>query len=159
MNASPSLSWPIPMKNTERPQGALSAANGHEHCLWCGPLNPRSLHLSFHRDVHGAVATTLQADASLQGYSGILHGGVVASLLDAAMTHCLFHHGRPGLTADLRIRYLQPVPCSAVLDIQAWVTQAHTRLLALTAELRVDSRLMAKADAKFIPIVDGWNAR
>ena len=81
--------------------------------MLCGDHNPLSLRLDFRPDAEGGVRADLQGGARLQGYDGILHGGVVAALLDAAMTHCLFHHGVVGLTAELRVRYLKPVPCDA----------------------------------------------
>ena len=91
---------------TEDP-ATISARNGHSRCLLCGNLNPRSLNLSFQAAEDGGVRTRFKADTELQGYDDILHGGVIASLLDAAMTHCLFHHGVQAVTGDLHVRFVQ----------------------------------------------------
>ena len=96
---------------------SLSAANGHSSCIICGELNPRSLKLSFEVAEDSAVSTRFSADARLQGYDGILHGGVIAALLDAAMAHCLFHNGIQAVTGDLRIRFSHPVPCGVSIRI------------------------------------------
>ncbi len=127
----------------------LSRRYGHAHCLMCGQQNPRSLGLRFHR-CDGGVRTTFQTQPELQGYTGWLHGGMVASLLDAAMTHCLFDRGVEAMTGDLHIRFVEPVPCEADLEIHARVLSATPPLYRLRAELAVDSELLAWAEGKFM---------
>ena len=127
-----------------------SAHNGHDRCLICGSLNPRSLHLSFQTSGDGGVRTRFTPADELQGYDGILHGGVVASLLDAAMTHCLFHRGIRAVTGDLHVRYVQSVSCNAPFDICACVLSSHPPLHRLRAEIVLDEHLLAWAEAKFM---------
>jgi len=128
----------------------ISANNGHSQCLFCGDRNPRSLNLSFHAEGDGVVKTRFKAEAELQGYDGIIHGGVIAALLDAAMTHCLFHQGIQAITGDLHVRFVQPVACKASLEIRAWVLFSHPPLHHLRAEITVDEHVMAWAEAKFV---------
>ena len=128
----------------------ISANNDHSGCLLCGNLNPRSLKLSFHVAGNGAVETQFQAHTELQGYNGVLHGGVIAALLDAAMTHCLFHQGVQAVTGDLRVRFVRAVSCNAFLDVRAWVSYSHPPLYRLRAEIVVDKQIMARAEAKFM---------
>lgn len=133
----------------------------HSQCLICGDSNPISLRLSFQPDINGGVCARFKADERLQGYDGLLHGGVTASLLDAAMTHCLFHHGVEALTGDLHVRYLQPIPCTAVLEISARVLYDRSPFFKMKGEIRVENRLMAWAEAKFMQTVNrpGLNRR
>jgi len=128
---------------------AEAAANDHAHCLLCGGCNPLSLRLSF-EDRGNTVHATFQARPILQGYTGILHGGVVASLLDSAMTHCLFHHGVQGVTGDLHIRFVLPVRCDETIDVSAWILSATEPLYRLRAELHGRAGLMAWAEGKFM---------
>jgi uncharacterized protein (TIGR00369 family) len=128
----------------------LSAQNGHESCLLCGNLNPRSFNLSFRKAGNGVVQAHFKTHVELQGYEGILHGGVIAALLDAAMTHCLFHHGVQAVTGDLHVRFLQPVSCNVSLEIIAWILSSHPSLYRLRAEIILDERVMAWAEAKFM---------
>jgi acyl-coenzyme A thioesterase PaaI-like protein len=74
----------------------------------------------------------------------------VASLLDSAMTHCLFHHGVQGLTGDLHIRFVRPVSCDVAVDIRAWILSVAGPLYRLRAELLHDRWLMAWAEGKFM---------
>jgi len=86
----------------------------------------------------------------LQGYNGVLHGGVISSLLDAAMTHCLFHRGIEAVTAELLVRYLRPVPLDADLELSARLLSEHTPWYRLRGELRQGRETMAYARAKFL---------
>lgn len=124
--------------------------NGHTHCLVCGARNESSWGLRFQSNGSDGVSATFQAHPGLQGYDGLLHGGVVASLLDAAMTHCLFHHGVQAVTGDLRIRFVEPVPCRALLRIRARVLRTSPPLYRLRAELLHEERVMAWAEGAFM---------
>jgi acyl-coenzyme A thioesterase PaaI-like protein len=134
---------------TKRPD-TPAHSNGHSRCLLCGSLNPRSLNLSFQAAADGAVRTSFQAHDELQGYDRILHGGVIAALLDGAMTHCLFHQQVKAVTGDLRVRFVHSIPCDALLDIRARILYSRPPLYRLKAEIAQDGRLMAWAEARFM---------
>ncbi len=121
----------------------------HEWCLICGSRNPRSLCLKFEPDNEGVVAefTPLKY---LQGYEGILHGGIVSSLLDSAMTHCLFRYGIRALTAELRVRFLHSVSCEKDLLVRARLDRARSPLYLTRAELLQGNVIMAEAEGKFM---------
>ena len=85
------------MSATTRSVGhGIGRQHGHRACLLCGDTNPWSLGLAFEPDGEGGVRTTFEPHERLQGYDGLLHGGVAAALLDSAMTHCLIPPGRAG---------------------------------------------------------------
>jgi len=128
----------------------LGAHYGHNRCVLCGKMNSRSLGISFQVERDGAVSTRFTAGDFLQGYADMLHGGVIASLLDAAMTHCLFHQGIQAVTGDLRIRFVHPVPCGSTLDIRARLVSSTPPLYRLRAEMALDERIMAWAEARFM---------
>jgi len=123
--------------------------NDHAHCLMCGVCNPRSLGLCFRAEGE-TVRATFQVQSTLQGYTGILHGGVVASLLDAAMTHCLFHQGVQALTGDLHIRFVRPISCEMAVEVRGWILSVAGPLYRLRAELCHAQRVMAWAEGKFM---------
>ena len=121
----------------------------HSRCLLCGDKNPLSLGLRFEPSGEDVVQTELLLHRRLQGYDGILHGGVISSLLDAAMTHCLFHAGIAAVTGDLHVRFLHPVPCEEKVAIRSWVLSAFPPLYSVRAELLVEGRVMAWGVGKF----------
>lgn len=124
--------------------------NGHDHCLLCGRFHPHSWNLQFTANAEGEVSTRFVAGKDLQGYDDLVHGGVICSLLDAAMTHCLFHQSIQAVTGDLRVRFLQPVACETLLELRARLLFACPPLYQLQAELRCDGQLMARAEGKFM---------
>jgi hypothetical protein len=81
----------------------------HGGCVACGGCNGQGLRLGFCVREAGYVEASFGCDAAYEGFSGYLHGGIIATLLDAAMTNCLFAHGLVGLTGELKVRYLHPV--------------------------------------------------
>jgi uncharacterized protein (TIGR00369 family) len=123
---------------------------GHAHCFVCGDRNPRSLGLSFHRVDGETVSSQFQAGPELQGYHGILHGGVIAALLDAAMTHCLSHQGVQAMTGELHVRFLRPIACDSLLEVRARVLAARPPLYRVKAELVHRSEIMARGEATFM---------
>lgn len=123
---------------------------GHAHCLLCGDFHPGSWGLSFVKTEEGGVGTKFTAGSELQGYDNLLHGGVIATLLDAAMTHCLFHRGIQAVTGDLRVRYLHPVRCHTTMDLSARLLFSCPPLYHLKAEMVFEGRVMARAEGKFM---------
>ena len=103
----------------------------HADCVLCGSRNPLSLGLSFHPGDDGGVRTLFQAHSGLQGYKGILHGGVISSLLDAAMTHCLFHQGIEAVTGDLHVRFVKSVPCDAQMELLSAGPEGRATLVSV----------------------------
>ena len=66
------------------------------------------------------------------------------------MTHCLFQQGIQALTADLAVRFMQPVPCLQTLQLRAGVKSQRRDLYQLWAELSCAGKTLARSEAKFI---------
>lgn len=129
----------------------LAATREHRLCIMCGQTVPNGLHLRF-KPVEGGedVEAEFQCSDDYQGYDGLMHGGVISALLDAAMTNCLFALGVEALTADLRIRFRMPVPTNARIRLRASLLDKHPPLYRLAALLLVDGDVYASAEAKFM---------
>jgi len=137
---------------TKTEQQPLGARFDHAACLLCGTENPWSLGLAFESDGAGGVSAMLKADERLQGYAGMLHGGVSAAMLDAAMTNCLFHKGVRAVTADLRVRYIKAVPLNTDVVLRAWMTAETPPLYRMKAELCLEKSVLVWAQATFCEI-------
>lgn len=136
--------------NFEKKQD-IGSKNGHDHCLLCGIKNPWSLKLSF--DFDGRQATALfRPNPGLQGYRGIIHGGVISAMLDSAMTNCLFHHGIQAVTGELKVKFVHSVPCHQAIFLRAWIESSRSPLYLMKSELSLNEKTMARADAKFMKI-------
>ncbi len=127
-------------------------SEAHPFCLVCSQANPLGLGLEFDLNEDGSVSSTFHGHSALEGFSGLLHGGVIASLLDGAMTNCLFAHGHAAVTAELNVRYHHPVVIGNPITVRAWIQKSHARLRLhlLEAELSQDDQVKAQARAKFM---------
>jgi uncharacterized protein (TIGR00369 family) len=126
--------------------------SAHPYCLVCSRSNPFGLGLEFELQEDGGVSTTFIGHPGLEGYAGVMHGGMIATLLDGAMTNCLFARGCRAFTAELRVRYRKPVQVGQPLTIRARLKQSAAPLHLLEAELEQQGCLAAWAHGKFMEI-------
>lgn len=124
--------------------------NSHSHCLLCGCENPLSMNLKYVALDDGSVIAEFKSNVHLQGYDGIMHGGVISALLDSAMTNCLHYHSIEAVTGELNVKFYNSVPCNANLQIKANIEKNMNPLYMLKAEIRYQNKLMAAANAKFM---------
>ncbi|MBM4148104.1 MAG: PaaI family thioesterase [Lentisphaerae bacterium] len=124
----------------------------HAQCLLCGADHPQGLQLAFSTHSDGHVEAPFPCDRLYQGYTGYLHGGVIAALLDSAMTNCLFAHERAALTGELNVRFLKPVLVSRPAIVIARLVESLAPLFKLNGEVRQDGDIMARATAKFMEV-------
>jgi acyl-coenzyme A thioesterase PaaI-like protein len=121
----------------------------HRGCIICGDNNACGMHLQFHQTSDGSATATFLLDAVYQGYPDVVHGGVVAAVLDGAMTHCLFAQKVEAVTAELTVRYIHPVCAHKPVFVRAWIIKSSSHLHMLAAELMQEDRIQVKAQAKF----------
>ena len=121
----------------------------HADCIVCRPHAAGGFGLRFEVRDDGSVAAQFDCDAHYQGYTGHVHGGVVALLLDAAMTHCLFARGLPGVTARMDLRYRKPVAVGVVATVIGRLDNAKPPLYIVAGELWQDDAKCVTATARF----------
>lgn len=122
----------------------------HPYCIVCGSHNLRGLRLQSQVMPDGSVQATFECRRVLEGYERVLHGGIICSLLDGAMTNCLFAHEHVGVTAELTVRFHHPVAAESPVVVRARITESFHTLHHLSADLLQDGRTMASATAKFL---------
>ena len=122
----------------------------HAHCLICGAARTGVPLVGFTAQRDGSVKAIVAPGAAYEGYSGIVHGGVIATLLDAAMTNCLFAQGRCGRTGELTVRFRHPVASGEPLELRAWLEDSLPPLFLLQAELWQAGQLRATGAGKFV---------
>lgn len=128
----------------------------HPNCVVCSRNRPDGLGVCFVPRADGSVEADFECTGVLQGYDGLLHGGVTASLLDGAMTNCLFAHGLVALTAEMTVRFRRPIALDKPLRLSAEIADSEGPLLVLDARVEQDRHVMATARGKFIRRVPEW---
>ena len=139
---------------TEHKPTAIAALRSslHSQCILCGADHPQGLRLAFNTHADGHVEALFACDRLYQGYSGYLHGGVIAALLDSAMTNCLFALGRAAVTGELNVRFLKPVIVSRPAVVSARLVESLAPLFKMNGEVRQNGDIMARATAKFMEV-------
>lgn len=119
-------------------------------CFACGDQNPIGLRLKFEATGDG-VAARFVADRRYQGYQGVLHGGIVMTLLDEAQVYAVAQRFGYAVTAELRTRLRSPAPVGEELLVMGRVTDQRLRLVQSESKV-VDSsgRIIAEATGKFM---------
>ena len=110
-----------------------------DHCFVCGKHNPNGLQLTFQLDAETGIAQSeFVPQPKHQGYGGIVHGGILAALMDEVMANCLWLKGIPVVTAKMSLRYRDPVPVGERLLIYGRVVQERGKTAQAEAWLTTD---------------------
>ncbi|MCP4639518.1 MAG: hotdog fold thioesterase [bacterium] len=122
-------------------------------CFVCGEDNHAGLQTRFYVE-DGVVKATLSPEPHHCGYDNVVHGGVVAAILDETMGWTAARAiTRMCMTGELTVRYLKRVPADRELTVVTELVKASKRM-AQTKGALVDSdgEVYARAEARFLPL-------
>ena len=115
-------------------------------------FDPMSWQFTETGELHGTLEEGLQTE----GYRQLVHGGAIAALIDAAMTHCLFGHGIVALTAELKVHYRKPLLCKRSIQIQTGIEQViGDQLYRLKARVMQEHETRTEAFGAFFRPLPG----
>lgn len=125
------------------------------HCFVCGIDNPSGLQLRFYESAPGEVTAEYTVPDEYQGYPGIVHGGIVAAMLDEISGRALMGGDPPRFmfTARLDIHYRRNVPTGAPLRLVGHAGLSKGRTATATGEIySMDGALLAHAKALLVDV-------
>ena len=122
------------------------------HCFGCGPANPEGLHLVFTFEPEAQTATALVKLTRLhEGPPGHIHGGIIATLMDEAMSKLNRPLGVIAMTRHLEVDYLWPSPLGRELILRSHHLRREGRKLFHEAELMtLGGKVLARGTGVFI---------
>jgi uncharacterized protein (TIGR00369 family) len=122
------------------------------NCFVCGENNPNGLRLSFEIDKEKqTLRTTFIASPTFQGWDGIVHGGIISTLLDEAMAKLVFELGHRAVTASLEVKFKKPAPILEPLHIFGEIAEVNKRLLRARAHVaKEDGTILATGTSTFL---------
>ncbi|MDH7568935.1 MAG: PaaI family thioesterase [Armatimonadota bacterium] len=121
-------------------------------CFACGPNNPIGLHLRFRFEGDEYVTEYVPAPEH-QGFAGITHGGLLATVLDEVMARGLWAQGERVVTAELKVSLRQPARVGEALTIRGRLLARRGRLFHCEARaVRGDGTLVAVAEGKLLRV-------
>ena len=121
-----------------------------DYCFACGKDNPIGLGMTFEDEGEDYVARWRPAPHH-QGWPGVMHGGLVATLLDEVMTWRLASRGINAFTAEMTLRLKRPTPLDQELTVRGRIVLQRQRFYETEAEIALpDGTVTATARAKFL---------
>ncbi len=129
---------------------AHSAGN---RCFGCGPANQTGLRLDFLLADDGSVVSFPVVADAFEGHPGYLHGGVIATLLDEAMSKAVRALGSTSMTRKIEVDYLRPVPSKVQLRLEGRIVRNEPRKHWAEARILDEiGKVLAEAKGLFIEV-------
>jgi acyl-coenzyme A thioesterase PaaI-like protein len=134
----------------------LTLQPNSRHCFVCGVENPIGLRLRIYQTTPGVIETTYTAPDYFQGYPGVLHGGIAATILDEISGRT--HMGDPAdprfmYTAKIEVKYRQNIPVGKPLKIIGRAGKTKGRVAEGWAGIfDEDGTLLAEATSLLIDV-------
>ena len=143
MSGPPATTTKLPPRR--QPSSAL--------CFVCGTENPHGLRLVYHDDGE-RVSTELTAAEHHQSWPGVLHGGIISTVLDETIARVSFLHDRWVHTARLTVRFLKPAPLGQLLRCTGELVRNASLLMEMRGKLVLVETgvVLAEATGTFVPL-------
>jgi len=103
-------------------------------CFCCGPRNPIGLKLTFETLPDGRMRTYWTPRPEHQGFKEIVHGGLIATLMDEVMIQLLHARGVHAVTAELSTRFLRPLRTGKRYRFDSRLLEDKGRVVTAEAE-------------------------
>ena len=135
------------------------AIENNNRCFVCGMKNPYGLQVNPEViDSGAAVHIECTPPEHMQGWANILHGGIISTLLDEAITHIgIGTYNGPAVTAQLEVRFRKPAPTGVKLYVSAERIKVSRRLIEAKAEIKLsDNTVIATGIGKVMPVDDSF---
>ncbi|MDA8098287.1 MAG: PaaI family thioesterase [Nitrospiraceae bacterium] len=125
----------------------------NEDCYVCGPKNSSGLRAAFTIDESAkTLRGSFTARPEHQGYQDIIHGGVIAALLDEAMVKLAWKLGMPAVSAEITVKFKAPARPGDQLSIFAKITGESKRLIEAEAQIMRGMVVIGEAKGKLMRV-------
>lgn len=123
-------------------------------CFVCGEKNPFGLKLRIQTDAErGESWVDVTFPEHFQGWSKIVHGGFLATVLDEAMIYAAKAKGLICVTGELTVRFVKPVATGVVYKLKGRFVEDKGRIVLAESELRDSDGLeVARATGKLFKV-------
>lgn len=126
-------------------------------CFACGERNPDGLRLKIAYPEPGRCRMEFVPERKYQGWEGVLHGGIIATILDEALAHALGGSergsGEAAVTAEMTVRFKKPVRIGETVIVEGRVLRVKGRIVDCEGVIRDESgQELASAAGKLIKV-------
>ncbi|MEZ9175067.1 PaaI family thioesterase [Vibrio kanaloae] len=87
-----------------------------------------------------------------EGYDGMMQGGIVTTLHDSAMLHCLFQNDIKAMTVSLASRFHHQIAIGQELEVRAHWVKSRRNIHFLESKITQNGRLCSSAQSQFMSV-------
>jgi len=122
------------------------------YCFICGKLNADGLRISF-EDTEQGITAFFSVPGRFQGYRNIVHGGIIAALLDEASVKLISLKGIRAVTAGMDLRFRKPLMVNERASVHARLISERKKVCEVEATIvKENGEIVADCKAKlFLP--------
>jgi uncharacterized protein (TIGR00369 family) len=125
----------------------------NENCYVCGAKNQDGLRASFEIDAKDrSIRGTFTPRPEHEGWTGIVHGGLITTLLDEAMVKLAANLGMPAVSAELTVKFRSPARPGEELVVRGRIVDSQNRLILAEACVGRGAVIVAEAKGKLLKI-------
>jgi acyl-coenzyme A thioesterase PaaI-like protein len=125
----------------------------NQRCYVCGKDNPAGLHVDFEIDkISRTIIGRFTPRPEHEGWVGIVHGGIVATLLDEAMVKLAAHLGIPAVSAELTVKFKAPAAPGEELVVSGKIVKEANRLIETEATVMRGPVVIGEAKGKLLKV-------
>lgn len=139
---------------------SVNVSNDH-NCFGCGRLNAAGLQMEFRLNPDGdGVWSRFVPSARFEGYQGVIHGGIISTLLDEVMAWSLYRDDVWAVTGQMSVRFRRPMMVGEPILAIGHIGERRGRVIEMRGELRRerDNQLLAEATASFVQVPEAQAA-
>jgi uncharacterized protein (TIGR00369 family) len=125
----------------------------NQRCYVCGKDNPSGLRAVFEIDKDARTITgRFSPGPEHEGWQGIVHGGIVAALLDEAMVKLAAYLGIHAVSAEITVKFKTPAKPGEELIVSGKIVKEASRLIEAEAVVERGPVVVAEAKGKLLKI-------
>ncbi len=124
-------------------------------CFICGLQNPVGLHMAIYNDHNDhCVYSNITLPDQYQSYPGVVHGGIVATMLDEISGRVIIMNGNDQnlmVTLKLEVKYRLPTPTNTPLKVVGRVVSQTETRAKVTGEIQLpDGTVTASCESLLV---------
>jgi uncharacterized protein (TIGR00369 family) len=118
-------------------------------CFVCGLDNPAGLRIQLEVDSEiGTASSRVVIDQRFQGWQGVVHGGILATLLDEVAIYACRGQGEQFVTAEINVRYRKPVPVDSCIELKGRIVEKRRKIFIVESSIEIAGSVYAKAEVR-----------
>ncbi len=121
----------------------------NQGCFACGSANPSGLGMKFSLDSNEELRSEFTAEKRFQGFDGILHGGIVALVLDEMMVNLTWIKGYHAVSAEFHVRLKKAVRTGQKITLRSRIVCEEKKLIKTEAQAFLPNGTLA-AEARAV---------